>query len=141
MFHMYDKKIISVTSHALDPRSLCHKLSHFLGPLPLERDVLYGRPLSQRKLLCSRRSAYSLSISSRGDLNLAMNQRRVGIYEVDYLNNIVHHQKHSNKTIHVLTWLPYLGIFRNARKLLCMQLRHSCQSLVYFILKGKGDFL
>jgi len=25
----------------LDP---CHKLSHLLGP-PLERDVLYGRPL------------------------------------------------------------------------------------------------
>ena len=28
----------------------CHKLSHFLGPLPLERDVLYGRPLK----LCSK---------------------------------------------------------------------------------------
>ena len=26
--------------------SLCHKLSHLLGPPPLERDVLYGRPLS-----------------------------------------------------------------------------------------------
>src|SRR6218665_3217986 len=47
MFHMYDNKFISVTSHALDP-SLCHKLSHFLGPLPLlKRDVLYGRPLIQ----------------------------------------------------------------------------------------------
>jgi len=33
MFHMYDKKFISVTSHALDP-SPCHKLSHFLGPPP-----------------------------------------------------------------------------------------------------------
>ena len=44
---MYDNKFISVTSHALDP-SLCHKLSHFLGPLPLlKRDVLYGRPLIQ----------------------------------------------------------------------------------------------
>src|SRR6218665_1566496 len=43
MFHMYDKICISVTSHALDP--LSHKLSHLLGPLPLERDVLYGRPL------------------------------------------------------------------------------------------------
>src|SRR6218665_2382106 len=41
------KICISVTSHALDhPRSLCHKLSHLLGPLPLERDVLYGRPLT-----------------------------------------------------------------------------------------------
>jgi len=28
---------------ALDPTSPCHKLSHLLGPL--ERDVLYGRPL------------------------------------------------------------------------------------------------
>src|SRR6218665_375131 len=42
MFRMYDKNSISVTSHALNP-SLCHKLSH-LGPLPLERDVPYGRP-------------------------------------------------------------------------------------------------
>jgi len=33
-----------MTSHALDPL-LCHKLSHLLGPLPLERDVLYERPL------------------------------------------------------------------------------------------------
>ena len=40
---MYDKTFISVTSHALDP-SPCHKLSHLVGPLPLERDVLYGRP-------------------------------------------------------------------------------------------------
>jgi len=31
MFHMYDKKIISVTSHALDPFP-CHKLSHLVGP-------------------------------------------------------------------------------------------------------------
>ena len=44
MFHVIDKKFISVTSHALTP-SPCHKLSHLLGPLPLERDVLYGRPL------------------------------------------------------------------------------------------------
>ena len=40
------KKFISVTSHALDPSSPCHKLSHLLGTLPLECDVLYGRPLS-----------------------------------------------------------------------------------------------
>ena len=27
--------------------SPCHKLAHLLGPsLPLERDVLYGRPLN-----------------------------------------------------------------------------------------------
>src|SRR6218665_3009806 len=41
MFCMYDKKFISVTSHALYPSPLCHKLSHLLGPLPPERDVLY----------------------------------------------------------------------------------------------------
>ena len=30
----------------LDPSSLCHKLSHLLGPpRPFERDLLYGRPL------------------------------------------------------------------------------------------------
>ena len=34
MFRMYDKKIISVTSHALYPPSPCHKLSHLLGPPP-----------------------------------------------------------------------------------------------------------
>ena len=28
----------------LDPPLPCHKLSHLLGPHPLERDVLYGRP-------------------------------------------------------------------------------------------------
>ena len=37
------EKIESVTSHNLYPP--CHKLSHFLRPLPpLERDILYGRP-------------------------------------------------------------------------------------------------
>ena len=46
MFRMYDQKCTSVTSHALDPPSSCHKLSHLLGPPPLERDLLYGRPLS-----------------------------------------------------------------------------------------------
>ena len=43
MFHVYDKKFISVTPHALDP-SPCHKLSHLLGPSPFERNILYGRP-------------------------------------------------------------------------------------------------
>jgi len=43
---MYDKKCISVTSQALDPPSSpYHKLSHLHEPLPLERDVLYRRPL------------------------------------------------------------------------------------------------
>src|SRR6218665_3619465 len=46
MFHMYENKFISVTSHALDP-SPCHKLSSFLGPLPLDRDVLHGQPLRE----------------------------------------------------------------------------------------------
>jgi len=41
MFHMtYDKKIISVTSHALEPPPPCHKLSHFLGP-PTPSSVTY----------------------------------------------------------------------------------------------------
>src|SRR6218665_115846 len=43
-FHMYDKKIKSVTSHALEPPRVtnCHTFSEPLPPL--ERDVLYGRP-------------------------------------------------------------------------------------------------
>ena len=46
---MYDKKFISVTSHAFDPPPPV-KLSHFLGPpRPLERDVLYGRPLAAKQ--------------------------------------------------------------------------------------------
>ena len=42
---MHNRKIISVTSHALDPSPVtnCHTFSN---PLPLERDVLYGRPLA-----------------------------------------------------------------------------------------------
>ena len=39
------EKIESVTSHDLYPLP-CHKLSHFLRPLPpLKRDILYGRSL------------------------------------------------------------------------------------------------
>ena|SRR6218665_1748920 len=39
-FYMYEKML-------LDPLPSCHKLSHLLGPtpLPLEHDILYGRPL------------------------------------------------------------------------------------------------
>jgi len=45
MFRMYDKKCISVTSHALDTPL---PLSQTVTPCrtPLERDVLYGRPLA-----------------------------------------------------------------------------------------------
>ena len=45
------EKMESVTSHDLyPPPSPCHKLSHFLRPPPpLERDILYGRPLSMRE--------------------------------------------------------------------------------------------
>src|SRR6218665_1576718 len=43
-FHMYEKNLKSVTSHALGPPLPCHKLSHLLGHPPPERDVLYGRP-------------------------------------------------------------------------------------------------
>ena len=39
-------------THGLTP-SPCHKLSHFLTPLsPLERDVLYGRPLIPLIVTC-----------------------------------------------------------------------------------------
>ena len=41
LFHMYDKFFISVTSHSLDPHPTPSRT-----PSPLERDVLYGRPLS-----------------------------------------------------------------------------------------------
>jgi len=47
MFHMYDKKIISVTSHALDPLPLSQTVTPSRTPSPLERDVLYGRPPSR----------------------------------------------------------------------------------------------
>lgn len=30
--------------------SLCHKLSRHLRPHPLERDILYGRPLKDAKV-------------------------------------------------------------------------------------------
>jgi len=38
---------ISLTSHALDPPPSVTNRHTFSDPLPLERDVLYGRPLSQ----------------------------------------------------------------------------------------------
>ena len=41
MFNMNDKKCISVTSHALDLPSPCHKLSHLLGPPPAPSSVTY----------------------------------------------------------------------------------------------------
>jgi len=41
---MYDKKISKVWRHMLFYPLPCHKLSHFLRPLPpFERAVLYGR--------------------------------------------------------------------------------------------------
>src|SRR6218665_3837308 len=40
MFHMYDKKFISVTSHAFDPPPPV-KLSHFLGPPRPPSSVTY----------------------------------------------------------------------------------------------------
>ena len=46
MFHMYDKNLYKRDVTCSLPPSPCHKLSHFFGsPPPLERDVLYGRPL------------------------------------------------------------------------------------------------
>src|SRR6218665_171459 len=40
MFHMYDKKFVSVTPHALDPLH-CHKLLHLLGPPHSPSSVTY----------------------------------------------------------------------------------------------------
>jgi len=40
MFHIYDKKIISVTSYAFYPPPPCHKLSHLPGP-PTPSSVTY----------------------------------------------------------------------------------------------------
>ena len=45
---MYEIFLKSETSYARGPISLCHKLSHLLGPPPLERDVLYGRTFNGR---------------------------------------------------------------------------------------------
>src|SRR6218665_3784849 len=51
-FHMYEKNLKSVRSHALGPPPLCHKLSHLLGP-PSSVMYFYGRPHSYLKgLLC-----------------------------------------------------------------------------------------
>src|SRR6218665_1104445 len=41
---MYDKNFLKCDVTCSLPPSLCHKMSHFLAPLPLEREVLYGRP-------------------------------------------------------------------------------------------------
>src|SRR6218665_360888 len=47
-FNMYDKKKLkSVTSHDLDSPPPVTNRHTFLDPLPLERDVLYGRPLER----------------------------------------------------------------------------------------------
>ena len=45
MFHVYDKKFISVTSHALYPLPLSQTVTPSRTPPPcVHRDVLYGRP-------------------------------------------------------------------------------------------------
>ena len=45
MFHMHDKKCISVTSHAFDLLRPVTTVTPSQTPLPLDRDVLYGRTL------------------------------------------------------------------------------------------------
>src|SRR6218665_2160235 len=46
MFRMYDNFFYKCDVTCSLPPSPCHKLLHHLGPPPpLERDVLYGRPL------------------------------------------------------------------------------------------------
>ena len=42
---------LSVTSHALEPPPPVTNCHTFSDPLPLEHDVLYGRPLTRRKWL------------------------------------------------------------------------------------------
>ena len=46
MFHMYNKIFYKCDVTCSLPPSLCHKLSHLLGPPPHKRDVLYGRPIN-----------------------------------------------------------------------------------------------
>jgi len=46
---MYDKKIISVTKQALD-HPLSQTVTPSRTPYPLERDVLYGRPLTRNTI-------------------------------------------------------------------------------------------
>src|SRR6218665_1940578 len=55
MLRMYDKKFISVTSHALNPLPLSQTVTPSRTLSPLERDVLYGRPhgLNTGRLLIS----------------------------------------------------------------------------------------
>src|SRR6218665_1122188 len=45
-FHMYEQNLKNVTSHALGPLPLSQTVTPSRTPSPLERDVLYGRPLS-----------------------------------------------------------------------------------------------
>src|SRR6218665_2338861 len=48
MFRRYDKIFISVTSHALYTLPLSQTVTPSRTTSPLERDVLYGRPLNNR---------------------------------------------------------------------------------------------
>src|SRR6218665_3367293 len=56
--------------------SPCHKLSHLLGPLPLERDVLYGRSHGKWKAL------------KKGASNMSGNQRSKETAFVDSLDDL-----------------------------------------------------
>src|SRR6218665_1153757 len=51
-FHMYERIFKSVTSHALGPRRLCHKLSHLLGPLASPSSVTYLNLWTAPNVLC-----------------------------------------------------------------------------------------
>src|SRR6218665_3278528 len=55
------KICISVTSHALDPFPLSQTVTPSRTPYPLERDVLYGRPLIY-KTTCSHTIFFPLKI-------------------------------------------------------------------------------
>ena len=66
------EKIESVTSHDLYPLP-CHKLSHFLKPLPpLERDILYGRPLWLQEIKEDDRQPDLMSIIHYSEISLCV---------------------------------------------------------------------
>src|SRR6218665_1589999 len=75
MFRMYDKKCISVTSHALYP--LSQTVTPSRTPSPFERYVLYGRPLVDC-VVQTRIYLYFISIALRRSLKLP--RRRSTLY-------------------------------------------------------------
>src|SRR6218665_1433086 len=83
-FHMYEKNLKSVTSHAIGlPLPLSQTVTPSRTPCPLELDILYGRPLmrlsegtnhcpSALALTCHIPSALALTHGSVHEWNLAV---------------------------------------------------------------------